>query len=175
MQCRCTIHIGDAVKKLVLASRDTETTEHLALKLAAFILLLKWEPVVDLSAKNPAIASQEFRPDMASLNDAGEVRLWAECGTVATYKLDKLIRRFRNARLVAFKENPREARNLRNALEKNEVPNHTKIEILAFPDGQFEEWMKIMDDSIEVYGESSEHGFNLVANDTPFCFDFVRL
>ena len=175
MQIRCSIHLGQANKKLVLVSQENETPEHLALKLAAFVLFFRENPQVDISSKNPAIAGQEFRPDMIALNDVGETKLWVECGNVATHKLNKLIRRNRDARLAVMKETVREARNLRAAFEKNEVQNSDRVEIFTFPEGQFEAWMNAMGETVEIYGEPSDRGFNLVANAVPFNFDFVKV
>ena len=154
MQIRCSIHLGEVGKKLVLVSQETETLDHLALKLAGFMLFFDLNPMVGISSKNPAIANQEFRPDLIALNEGGEIKLWGECGNVATHKLDKLIRRNRNARIVVLKETVREAKNLREAFEKNDIQNS---------------------DRVEIYGEPSNHSFNLVANSVPFNFDFVRM
>lgn len=175
MQIRCSIHLGQAQKKLVLVSQENETVDNMALKLAAFVLFLDQNVQVDISSKNPAIADQEFRPDLIALNPAGETKLWVECGNVSTHKLDKLIRRNRNARIAVIKRNAREARNLREAFDKNDIQNSERVEIFAFPEGQFEEWRSILDDTVEIYGEPAGHGFNLVANAVAFNFDFVRV
>src|SRR3989344_8153466 len=115
MQIRCSIHMGRAAKKLVLVSQETETLEHMALKLAAFVFFFDQGPQVDISSKHPAISDQEFRPDLIALDEAGATKLWVECGNVATHKLDKLIRRNRNARLAASKGSVREGKNQREA------------------------------------------------------------
>lgn len=175
MQIRCTIHIGQVQKKLVLVSQENESLDHLALKLAAFILFFNDNPQVEISSKNPAIADQEFRPDLIALNEAGETKLWVECGNVATHKLNKLIRRNRNARLAVIKGTVREANNLREAFEKNDIQNAERVEIFAFPEQQFEEWKGAMAEAVEVYGEPAGQSFNLVANAVAFNFDFVKL
>ena len=172
MQLRCTVHMGAAQRKLILVSQESETLDHLALKLAGFVLFFNLNALVEISSKNPAISSQEFKPDLLSLNDSGEIRLWVECGNVTTHKLDKLIRRNRNARIVVLKATPREAQNLRQALKKNEVNHSERVEIWAFPDGQFEGWKGVLEDSVEIIGETAERSFNLVANSVPFSFDF---
>ncbi len=175
MQIRCSVHLGQSAKKLVLVSQETETAEHMALKLAAFILFFDENPQVSISSKNPAISDQEFRPDLIALDEAGATKLWIECGNVATHKMDKLIRRNRNARIAVMKGTVREGNNLRDSFEKNDVPNSERVEIFAFPEGQIQEWVAAMSDAVEIYGEPSGHSFNLVANGVPFCFDFVRV
>ena len=175
MQIRCSVHLGEANKKLVLVSQETETLDHLALKLTGFILFFDQNPMVGISSKNPAIASQEFRPDLIALDVGGETKLWVECGNVATHKMDKLIRRNRNARIVVLKGTVREAKNLREAFQKNDIQNSDRVDIFAFPEGQFQEWLSAMGDTVEIYGEPSSHSFNLVANSVPFNFDFIRM
>ncbi len=176
MQYRCSINLGqEAPKKLIIVGQDSETAEHMALKLAAFILFFNENPQVSISGKHPAVADQEFRPDLIALNEAGETKLWIECGNVATHKMDKLIRRNRNARVVVFKGSEREARNMRAVFEKNDIQNSDRVEIFAFPDGQIEAWISALTDSVEIYGEPAGYSFNLVANGVAFCFDFVRV
>src|SRR3989338_4725210 len=160
MQSRCAVQFGNDRKKLILTGQDNETLEHLALKLAGFVLFFGWDPVVEISPKHPALNGQEFRPDLPAFNSAGEIFLWIECGNVTTHKLDKIIRRNRQARIVVLKGTEREAHNLRRALEKNEVTDAGRVEILAFPEGRILEWAGILDDSVEVYGEVSERSFN---------------
>lgn len=174
MQIRATVHLDTKSKKLVMVSHENETPEHLALKLAAFILFFNSDPIVEISSKHFAIANQEFKPDLLSLDETGDIRIWIECGNVTTNKMEKLARRIPDARIIVLKEIQREAENLRRILEKNEVKNREHIEIWSFPENQFAEWMKAMDESVEVYGEMSEHSFNLVANSIPFNFDFLK-
>lgn len=173
MQIRTTIQLGDASKKIVLVSQDNETPEHLALKLAGFILFFHLNPLIDASLKNPALMGQEFKPDLIALDEFGEIGLWVECGNVTTHKMDKLIRRYRNARIIALKSNQREAENLRRALKKNEISNSDRVEIWYFPNRSFDEWLQAVEnDSVEIFGEPADQAFNLVANAIPFNFDF---
>ena len=66
MQLRCTLQLGEESKKLVLVSQENETAEHIALKLAAFVLFFGLNPQAEISTKHPAVAGQEFRPDIIS-------------------------------------------------------------------------------------------------------------
>ncbi len=175
MQYRCSLQINQRSKKLVLTGQDNETPENMALKLAAAILFFDMNPIVDVSMKHPQIIGQEFRPDLLCLTEFGETAAWIECGNVTTHKLDKLLRRNRNARIIVVKSSVREARNLRNAFEKNDVANSDRAEIYAFPDGVFDQWLAIMDESVDVIGESEHGAFNLVANAGLFDFRFERI
>ncbi len=174
MQIRSSIYLSGNTRKLILVSQETETAEHMALKLAGCILFFKSNPVLEISVKHPALNNQEFKPDLVVLNDAGEVKVWIECGNVATHKLEKIIRRFREARIVVLKSSKNDAKNLRRALDKHEVTHAERVEILSFPEGQFEPWNRAMEESVEVFGEEADRSFNLVANGAAFSFDFVQ-
>src|SRR6267142_331465 len=102
MQVRCRVQLGETVKKLVLTGQENETAELVALKLAAYVLFFDLNPQTDISSRHPAISQQEFRPDLLALDESGAIKLWVECGNVTTHKLDKLIRRYRDARIVVL-------------------------------------------------------------------------
>ena len=173
MQIRAFLQLDNFSRRIVLSSAENETLEHLALKLAALALFIKWNPVLELSSKSAVAMNQEFKPDLAAMDAAGELSLWVECGNVSTNKIEKLARRL-SCRIVALKESVREAENLRRILDKNKVRNREKIEILAFPDAQFKLWMQALEESTEIFGEMSERSFNLVCNATTFNFEFAR-
>jgi uncharacterized protein YaeQ len=172
MQLRCNIQLDNGSRKVVFVSQENETDEHLALKLAAFVLFFGHEPMAEISSKNPAMAGQEFRPDLVALNDAGEIKLWIECGNVTVNKMDKLIRRYREARIVVLKETVHEAQNLRKMLAKNDIAHSERIEVLAFPGDSFKEWFRAIEETVEIVGEAGEKSFNLVVNAVPLSFDF---
>lgn len=173
MQLRCDINLDGVNKKLILVTQEQETPQHLALKLAGYLLFFDQNPIVDLSMKHPALNQQEFRPDLVALNEAGEIKLWVECGTVTSHKMDKISRRWREARIVALKETLREAENLRRMLGKNEVSQSERIEILAFPGDSFKEWAGALENVTDIVGEHNGRSFNLVVNAVPLSFDFV--
>ena len=173
MQIRCNAHLDTSFRKIILASQENETTQHLALKLAAFILFFRFNPIMDISLKHPAIADQEFRPDLLALNEAGEIKLWVECGSTTSHKLDKLTRRYRQARIIVLKETLHEAETLRKTIEKHKVQGKDRVEIWAFPDKMFEQWHSAMEDTTDIVGESAEKSFNLVINAVPLQFNFL--
>lgn len=175
MQVRASFLLDGAEKKLVLAAKENETREHLALLLAAYVLFFPEQPHVDLSLKHPSIAGLEFQPDLLALDVGGSPKIWIECGNVSTNKLDKLAKRLIECRFVVLKANEREAKNLRKFLEKNEVRKQEQIEIFYFPGETFSDWLNMLDDSVEIYGEWADRRFNLVANAIPFDLFFERI
>lgn len=173
MQIRCSVQIDTDCRKVILASQENETPEHLALKLAAFVIFFNSNPLMDVSLKHPALAGQEFRPDLLALNESGEIKLWVECGTVTSHKLDKLTRRYRNGRIVVLKETLHEAETLRKTIEKHKIQGRDRVEIWAFPCQMFQEWFAAMGETADIVGESMERSFNLVMNAVPLEFDFL--
>ncbi len=174
MKIRCDLHVNGESRKLLLVPGPNESAEHLGLKLAAFLLFWKEDPIVDPSIKTPALASYEFLPDLIALDEGGSCKLWVECGTATMHKMMKLSRRIPQARVVVLKENARGAQRLRADLgeEFKDTPERgEKIEIWAFPGDSFKDWMRSLGEKTEVYGESGELSINAVVNDVPVAAD----
>lgn len=164
MKIRCDLHLNGGSRKLLIVPGASETGEHLALKLAAYLLFWELEPQVEVSAKHPALADFEFMPDVLALDEGGGVKLWVECGKVTMHKMDKLVRRLPYARLVVLKETEREARRLRSDLAEG-LEKGARFEILAWPGESFREWLGALREKTEVYGEAGGNSFNLVVNE----------
>ncbi|OGR65270.1 MAG: hypothetical protein A2X34_03530 [Elusimicrobia bacterium GWC2_51_8] len=113
-----------------------------------------------------------FFPDLLAADEAGAVGIWIECGNVATNKLAKVARRLRGARMVVLKESPEDGRRFREVIKK-EIPKGEKIEIWAWPKGEFIKWANALRESSHVYGEASGRSLNLVLNEVPFCVDLI--
>lgn len=171
MKIRCDLHVNGTNRKLILVPRPHETVEHLGLKLAAYVLFWDQEPIVEASVKHPALLNQEFIPDLMGLGSDGQATLWVECGQVTMHKLTKLTRRFPGARLIVIKEDERQAQRLRSDM-LDELDRHEKVEVLAWPNGLFKEWMSTLQEKTEVYGEGGGLTLNVVVNEKPFVADF---
>jgi hypothetical protein len=170
MRIRCDLHVNGGDKKLLLAPGPNENPDHLALKLAAFLLFWDQEPVVDPSIKIPALAGYEFLPDLIALDDTGACKLWVECDTATMHKMNKVTRRLPQARIVVIKPDERGAKRLRIDLQ-NKNEREDKIEIWSWPGDSFKEWMKALAERTEVYGEAGGLSINAVVNDHPFAVD----
>lgn len=169
MAFRCDLHVNGGHRRLILAARPEETLDHLALKLSAYLLFWSDEPVVDPSAKHPALSDQEHRPDLLALDVQGGARLWIECGRVSLNKLDKVTRRFPRARLAVVRESVEEGRRLRRDLAEKRL--RRAPDILAWPRDAFRAWRDALDDLTEVFGESGPRSLNLTINRTPLAVD----
>lgn len=169
MALRCDIHLNGGHRKLILSPRPEETHDHLALKLAAFLLFWAEEPVVDPSAKHPALLDQEFRPDLMALDLSGRMALWIECGFTSLNKLEKLPRRFPHARFVVIRESLRDGERVRRDL--NDCLTRGTVDVWAWREEDFKLWRDALDDKTEVFGDVQGRSFNLTINQTPLAVD----
>ena len=172
MKIRCDLHVNGGSRKLLLVPAPNETGEHLALKLAAYILFWNDEPIVSASAKHPALAGQEFIPDLMALDDSGAIRLWIECGHTTMNKLSKLIRRLPQADIVALQASEREAARLRADLTA-QVGRQERVRILSWPGALFKDWLAVIGEKTEVYGEGNGLLINTVINERPFAAEMI--
>lgn len=86
-------------KKIVLIKKSIESDEHVFCKAAAFALYLPKYPLLHVEMKIGA----KYKPDLVSLDTAGEPVFWAECGQVSREKIKKLLKKYRNTHFVFLK------------------------------------------------------------------------
>ncbi len=67
----------DYTEKLVLGAFNNEAGTHIALKLLAYLMFIKKRPRIDEDAGWHVV------PDLIARNDAGEIILWVDCGSVS--------------------------------------------------------------------------------------------
>jgi hypothetical protein len=170
---RADLHVNGDNRKLVLATIENETTEHLGLKLAAYLLFWKEELVVLPSLKHPALIGQAFRPDLMATNIEGSVSVWVECGNTSLHKLGKVLRKWPQARVVVFKDQPVQAENFRRSL-KGVVPKPERVEVFGWPAGGFKNWMNCLSEKTDVIGDAADVSFNLVVNGEVYLEDLKR-
>jgi uncharacterized protein YaeQ len=171
MKIRAELNVNGSERRTLLVSGPSEPDDHLAHRLAAYILFWDYEPILDASVKTPALADFEFLPDLIGLNPAGEAVLWVECGSVTMNKLTKLTRRLPRARIVVIKETERQAAELRRDLLAG-FDRPEKVEILAWPDKSYKAWAAAVSDKAAVFGEASGHMINVVMNDAMYVVEF---
>ena len=171
MKIRGDLSINGESRRPFLVTGPNELDAHLAHKLAAYILFWSYDPLLDASAKTPALAAFEFMPDLIGLDDAGEIVLWVECGTTTMHKLTKVTRRAPRSRVVVLKDNERGAAQLRAELAA-QFDRPERVEVLAWPDGQFKAWCAAVTEKTEAFGEASGLMMNLVLNETMFVVEF---
>ncbi len=173
MKIRCDLHLNGGARKLVLVPAVNESVEHLALKLAAYLLFWSEEPFAEISAKHPAMARFDFFPDLVAFDESGDIKLWVECGSTTMNKMSKLTRRLPQGRIVVLKETPRDARRLREDL-KAQLERESRVDIWAWPGTTFRDWAVCLAEKTEVYGEAGGLSFNLVINERPIIAELQR-
>ncbi len=173
MKIRCDLHVNGGSRKLLLVPGPNEPGEHLALKLAAYLLFWDEDPIVDASVKTPALSQFEFLPDVLGLDEGGDIKLWVECGTATMHKLGKLVKRLSQARIVVLKESERDASRARKDVEEH-LDKPQRVEILAWPGKGFREWVESVGEKTEVYGEAGGLMINAVVNERPALVEFKR-
>lgn len=173
MNIRADLNINSGERKPFFSMGPNEAEDHVAHRLGAYILFWDYDPILDASTKTPCLNNFEFLPDLIAVDHAGEPTLWVEVGSVTMNKLTKVTRRMPRARLVVLKETEREAELLRRTLD-GQFDRPEKVEILAWPDKTYKQWLAAVKDRSEAFGEVAGNGMNLVLNETMFAFDFKR-
>jgi hypothetical protein len=169
---RAILNLGEERTPVTLFAVLQETEEHLRLRLAAAVLFHALRPIHQIVAKHPALQGQEFMPDLMAVDVSGSLVLWVECGKTTPHKLSKVRKRFRQARMVILTATPREARHQLKEIESEELQG---IEMLAFPEGEFQRWSALISDSNEIIGEATVQSMNLVVNEAIYIVDLERI
>jgi uncharacterized protein YaeQ len=106
-------------KKIILFKHDTETREHVVLKLLAYVLF--YEPGLKVEVG----IGTHYKPDLVVEGDFGVPRLWIECGYLTVKKLEWIARKFQKTRVVVVKGEKNETVMFRKvALKKiGDLPN----------------------------------------------------
>ena len=90
--------------KILLAQQENETTNHILLKVIAYLLLFRERIEIEGKLHNENIP---FSPDIVQLDYELRPRLWVECGECSDSKLNKLAYRMllacRNYEIFGFR------------------------------------------------------------------------
>ena len=103
-------------KKLILFKDLNETEEHIALKLIAYLYFFEHEIKPETSVQ------QKYKPDLVVFDDPlleSSIKFWVECKDSEVKKLDRVLRKNRNARVYLF--------NSGNVIENREKQLRKKI------------------------------------------------
>src|ERR1700720_1671799 len=136
MRIRAAAHLaGKPSFNLSLFPTLQETDDHLVLKLAACLLFHEASPmVVQSPEQHPALAGQEFCPDLLSADLTNQVTLWVECGKTTLHKLEKSTKRHRQARFIVLTAQPHEARQVAKTLADEGIG---RVAVWSFPEGGY--------------------------------------
>jgi uncharacterized protein YaeQ len=172
MKIRSTIHLDGKTTSLPLFPVLQETDDHLMLKLASFIFFYSKEPLVITSPQqHSALIGQDFSPDVMTADDTGQVTLWIQCGKTTLHKLDKITKRFREARLWMLMAQPVEAKLMAASLESE---GNSRFKVWSFKYGEFARWKTLVQEQNDIIGEATETSMNLVINSQMFMTELER-
>lgn len=114
--------------KLILVKAESETREHIVLKLLAYLIFydprLRVEAVVDL----------HYQPDLSIEKEHGGLELWVDCGYIAMKKAEKVPKKLKNTRVVFMKKTLREMEQFKRSVSE-ETLVCKNLQILAFDPG----------------------------------------
>lgn len=171
MKIRGELNFNGEERRPFLMSGPNEPDEHVAHKLGAYILFWKYEPLTDATTKLPALSGFEFLPDLLAVDHSGDITLWVECGSTTMHKLTKVTRRAPRARVVVMKENERSAELLRKDLLSG-FDRPERVEVLAWPGTSYKDWVALVGDRAEGFGEAEGLMINGVVNEHPVLIEF---
>ncbi|HVO33575.1 MAG TPA: YaeQ family protein [Elusimicrobiota bacterium] len=171
MIVRSVLHINGQTKAQNLYAALQETFDHLLLKLAASLFYFDLQPSIESGATHAALQGQEYWPDVMSTDEAGQVRLWVECGKTTLHKLAKVSKRYRDARIVVLTAEPHQARQQAEGIIAEGLSG---IEVWSFAEGEFDRWRRLAGEKNEIIGEATPTSLNLVLNDEAYVTDLQR-
>ena len=173
MKIRSTIHLDGNAYTLQLFPVLQETDDHLMLKLASFIFFHLKEPIVITSPQqHSALVGQDFAPDLMTADLTNQVTLWIQCGKTTLHKLNKITKRFRDARIWMLMAQPNEAKEIAKSLESE---GNARIEVWTFKYGEFARWRALVQEQTDIIGEANETSMNLVINNEMFMTELERV
>jgi uncharacterized protein YaeQ len=171
MTVRARLHLNGREATLTLYQGLQESVEHLFLKLAAYVFFFDRNVAFQTGATEPVLQGQEYFPDFMATDLTGAVALWIECGKTTVHKLQKVSRRFRDARVIVLTAQPQQALQQAQDAVSEGLRN---VEAWSFPRGTFARWARVAGEQNDIIGEANETSLNLVINGESFVVDLER-
>lgn len=127
MKYRFHIICNGKRRQLILKRHFSESEEHIALKLLAYLLFFDEHLKVEVSA------GQHYKPDLLRM-DGRDVTLWIDCGSIAIRKLNRVTTRNPHARIYVVKATQSEAMALKRQADKK-LKHPDRVRYIFFDDG----------------------------------------
>lgn len=119
----------DYTEKLVLGAFNNEAGTHIALKLLAYLMFIKKRPRIDEDAGWHVV------PDLIARNDAGDITLWVDCGSVSAKKADTIATKVRdNIEFFVFRKTERDMDQFYKQIQ-DKVKHLHNVKCISFDDG----------------------------------------
>jgi uncharacterized protein YaeQ len=119
----------DYTEKLVVVAFNNEAGSHIALKLLAYLMFIKKRPRID---EDPG---WNVVPDLIARDEAGEINLWVDCGSVSAKKADTIATKARDKiEFFVFRKNEREMDQFYKQIQ-DKVKHLHNVKCISFDDG----------------------------------------
>lgn len=150
-------------KKIILVKNDSESRDHVVMKLLAYVLFYHSRLKVE-----PTLPNMHYKPDLAIENENALPDIWIDCGYVSLKKVETLSKKLRSTRFVLMKKSESELKRFRAMVDKK-VEWAERVEYLAFESGFVEGISEnlLKNNQFTLY-EVMEEVIGVVINDTLF-------
>lgn len=115
-------------RKMIIVKDETESYEHIAMKVVAFLLYYDPRLIIEKSV------DMHYKPDLVIMGDHGLPELWIDCGAIAVKKVESLAIKLKSSRFIVIKETKREMESFKKIIEKK-VSSIDSVEFLSFEPG----------------------------------------
>ena len=157
--------------KILLAQQENETTNHILLKVLAYLLFFRERIEIEGKLHNENIP---FSPDIVQLDYELRPRLWVECGECSINKLNKLAVKAPEAELWIIKRSEAEAQHLLAAMAKEQL-RRNRYSVIGLDAEMFSEISELLRERNEIFWMSGQFDpprlqfeFNGLWFDAPF-------
>ena len=121
--------------KIVVGQEEIETTNHVMLKLLAYVLFYRERLQLEVNLHQDSIP---FKPGLVQLDYELRPKLWVECGECSVAKLDKLAVKVPEAEIWVVKKSPDEVDSLMRGMAKEKL-RRDRYHLLGFDLEVFQE------------------------------------
>ncbi|MBY0550103.1 MAG: YaeQ family protein [Candidatus Obscuribacterales bacterium] len=119
----------ERTEKLIMGAFDNETGGSIALKLLAYLMFIERRPRIDEDA------GWHFTPDLIARDDAGDIKLWVDCGRVSMKKVDVIATKVRDhIDFFVFRKTQRDMTQFYQAI-KDKTKHVQNVKCVSFDDG----------------------------------------
>lgn len=115
-------------KKMIFFKEETESREHVVLKLLAYLLYY------DERLKIEVAIGTHYKPDLVIEGDHGVPELWIDCGRITLKKVESLSSKFKRTKIVIVKSEKGETVSFRKQADRK-VETFENMQFVYFDRG----------------------------------------
>lgn len=115
-------------RKMIFFKEETESREHVVLKLMAYLLFY------DERLKVEVAVGTHYKPDLAIEGEHGVPEMWIDCGRITLKKIESLAEKFRRTKIIIVKSEKNETLSFRKQAAKR-LESFEKVQFVYFDRG----------------------------------------